>query len=471
MSGIKPRSSGSSTSGQAKLDEVTSLMESLRTDAKENNLDPSQRSARLEQVKIHGRDPKNADPIFTKEGIQTLAQHGFDSSSLATSREALRCLANALLLQPQTRQIFVDLGYAKKAAERLKTDNRDDEFLVSRILFLLTYETDLNFEGLVEQHQLADSINENIARHAKRFPKGLQGASQPAPMDDMALSETLKLMFNITHFNPDLAGSFSPSLPFLLKILCQSEIPRPPLQPPINYLINALLNLDLDGTKSQILSTNPLFPETDPKCNAEHIINILYKAIAQYPQSELDQVITPLLTLIRRIYEIAPEDVQHYTQSLLLPSDAERNKPLGKSDTLPSRLLNLSTSAPTPALRGNISSLLFELSGKDAATFVKNVGYGFASGFLMSNNIAVPENAVEAEVGSGSADVPVNPVTGQRLDAEAPDAGPPMTEEEKEREAERLFVLFERLKKTGVIDVKNPVEQARDEGRFEELDD
>ncbi len=41
-----------------------------------------------------------------------------------------------------------------------------------------------------------------------------------------------------------------------------------------------------------------------------------------------------------------------------------------------------------------------------------------------------------------------------------------MTEEEKEREAERLFVLFERLKATGVVDVKNPVER-----RFEEVDD
>ncbi|KAJ9640469.1 hypothetical protein H2199_006008 [Coniosporium tulheliwenetii] len=393
-------------------------MESLRVDAKENNLQPAQRSAKLEQLKIHGRDPKNADPIFTKE-----------------------------------------------------TDNRDDEFLVSRILFLLTYETNINFENLVDQHQLADSINENIARHAKRFPKRPQSASQPAPMDDMALSETLKLMFNITHFYPDLAGFFSPSLPFLLKILCQSEIPRPPLQPPINYLINALLNLDLDGTKSQIFSTNPLFPETDPICNAEHIINVLDKAIVQYPQSELDQVITPILTLIRRIYEIAPEGVQRGMQQRLLPTDDERDKPLGKSDTLSSRLLNLSTSAPTPALRGNISSMLFELSDKDAATFVKNVGYGFAAGFLMSNNIAVAENAVEAGARSGSADVPINPITGQRLDAEEPDTGPPMTEEEKEREAERLFVLFERLKKTGVIDVKNPVEQARDEGRFEELED
>lgn len=44
-----------------------------------------------------------------------------------------------------------------------------------------------------------------------------------------------------------------------------------------------------------------------------------------------------------------------------------------------------------------------------------------------------------------------------------------MTEEEKEREAERLFVLFERLKQTGVVDVKNPVEVAQQSGRFEEV--
>lgn len=47
-----------------------------------------------------------------------------------------------------------------------------------------------------------------------------------------------------------------------------------------------------------------------------------------------------------------------------------------------------------------------------------------------------------------------------------------MTDEEKEREAERLFVLFERLKKTGVIDVENPVAKAMRENpeRFQELD-
>ncbi|RUS34363.1 hypothetical protein BC938DRAFT_481003 [Jimgerdemannia flammicorona] len=47
-----------------------------------------------------------------------------------------------------------------------------------------------------------------------------------------------------------------------------------------------------------------------------------------------------------------------------------------------------------------------------------------------------------------------------------------MTDEEKEREAERLFVLFEKLK-TGVMDVENPISMAMREGkgRVEEIEE
>ena len=132
---------------------------------------------------------------------------------------------------------------------------------------------------------------------------------------------------------------------------------------------------------------------------------------------------------------------------------------------------------------------MFELSGKDASKFVQNVGYGFASGFLLSNNIQMPENALEAHaLANPETSYPVNPITGQRLDAEAPSNEEPMTQEEKEREAERLFVLFERyvlanailltdadayfsLKATGVVDIKNPVEEAYTSGRIQELPD
>merc|ERR1711881_769082 len=178
---------------------------------------------------------------------------------------------------------------------------------------------------------------------------------------------------------------------------------------------------------------------------------------------DLEQLATPVITLVRKIYPVAPDSIKKHIEFLLLPADVERDKPLGKSDTLSSRLLKLSTTATTPALRTSISAMMFEVSDSNAENFVKNVGYGFAAGFLMSQNMPIPQSAAEAfaasptTYGQSSAGAPINPVTGQRLD--------------KEREAERLFVLFERLKKTGVMDVVNPVEQAMREGRFEELPD
>jgi len=78
---------------------------------------------------------------------------------------------------------------------------------------------------------------------------------------------------------------------------------------------------------------------------------------------------------------------------------------------------------------------------------------------LFQQNIAIPENALEAFSTSDSEsshtrasqdsrnqlDGRVNPITGQLLEKEEKiDEGPPMTQEQKEREAERMFVLFER---------------------------
>ncbi|KAF2193345.1 hypothetical protein K469DRAFT_712087 [Zopfia rhizophila CBS 207.26] len=465
--------------GKEKLDQVNQILTKLKTDLDQPKLSSKQRNQLLEELKVHGRVKENADPIFTEDGIRTLACYAFKSTNSQISQEALRCLANALLLEVKTRQILVNTGYAPNTAEKLKSEDRDDEFLTSRILFLMTYDTDLNYEMLVNKHQLAESINLALARHSKRYSKSSRRLSQihSHPMDQMALSETLKLMFNITHFYPDLSDHFSKSIPHIFKILVRSKIPSPPLQAPINYLVNALINLDLEDKKGQqlkFLGMNAVFPKFDAKCNAEHLINILDNAIVAYTEKELDTTISPVLTLIRRVYEIAPENVKKYMEWLLLPTDEERSKPLGRSDTLSSSLLRLSTSAINTSLASSISAMMFELSGKDATKFVHNVGYGFASGFLVSNNIKMPENALEAHATSNSDPekaIPVNPITGQRLDMEDLVEGEPMSQEEKEREAEKLFVLFERLKATGVVDVKNPVEEAYQSGRIEELPD
>lgn len=376
----------------------------------------------------------------------------------------------------------MDIGYAPKAAERLKVDDRDDEFLISRILFLLTYNTRVNFEELVKQNQLADSINQQIARHAKVFStKSGRRKSEAMPMEGMSLVETLKLMFNITYYYPDLVSKFTPSVEPLVRLVVNHPLPTPPLQSPITYIFNALLNLDLASAekKSAIgpeARSSPLFPYSTPEEFIERLTSIFNKAIVTMPENELDQAAAPLCTLIRRLYELAQPQMKEWMRWIMLPSEKDRDKPLGVGDTMAARLLRLSCSPHLPTLRENISSLLFELSDKDANKFVKNIGYGFASGFLMNHNIEIPGTAAEASSMSDEtktdAGAAVNPITGQRLSAEAEvkPSEKDWTQEEKEREAERLFVLFEKLKATGVVSVKNPVQQAVEEGRFEEVE-
>jgi hypothetical protein len=457
-------------------------MNKLASDLQKINLLPHQRDALLEQLKVYGRDPANSDPIFTKEGIEVLTRHAFNSPSLATSRNALRCLANALLLRANTRQIFVDLGYEQKACNKLKNDNRDDEFLVSRIIFLTTYESNVDIEKLIDQYHLAENICLNLSRHTKQYVTKQKKVKELDPMEDMALIETLKLMFNVTHFCPQRIGAFSHALPHILTLLTKRAISSSkPLEPPTGPLVNALMNIPIEQ-KENLAS---LFPKGSPNVNVDRLHEILEKSIKVYADDELEQLVSPLLTLLRKVYENAPREVQRHMQRALLPSDADREKVLGRAESLASRLLRLSSNPTTPQVREATSTLLFDLSDKDARKFVQNVGYGFASGFLFQHNMSMPENALEAYSTSESEGSNarasqdsrdplagrVNPVTGQFLDREERLEEEPMTMEEKEREAERLFVLFERLKKTGVMSVKNPVETAFQEGRFLELDD
>ncbi|KAL8808329.1 MAG: hypothetical protein Q9182_000149 [Xanthomendoza sp. 2 TL-2023] len=469
-------------SGEAKEKEITRLMGILELDLEQKNLLPPQRNALLAELKTHIRVVEDSGPLFTPDGVKTLSRHSFDSNSMVTSREAAKCLANVLLLEKRTRQIFVDFGYPVMAAQRLKNDSREDELLNSRILFLITYDTAFDFSDLFDNYQLAESIHQNVLRHSKNYSKTGR-RDPPNAIDIQALSETLKLLFNLSQYYPRHLPALAKAAPSVLKILCRIHLATPVLQPPVTYLVNALLNLSVeyDDKPLKDSDSNPYFPKSDQYCNIDRFISILDNAVRTYAEEQLETLATPLVTLLRKVFEFAPSNVRPHMQSALLPSNSERSQPLGQSNTLASRLLRLSTSPVAPSLRESVSSLLFELSDKDATSFVRNVGYGFASGFLMTHDLPVPASATEGwSTGSTSEDLgeklasvdgkEINPVTGQikEMEPEAPEEE--MTEEEKEREAERLYVLFERLKATGVVNVKNPVEQAIDEGRFEEVE-
>lgn len=344
-----------------------------------------------------------------------------------------------MLIKAEARQIFVDLGYEPKACAQLKRDTWDDEFLVSRVIFLTTYGTNVELTKLIDDYGLAETITKKLAKHAELVTSA--GKAVAEPMQDMALVETLKLTFNVTHFCKAKVDKFAPLIPHVLTLLTKRNFESSkPLDGPFSPLVNSLVNLQLDKKEAHAL----LFPETGSQTLVvERLVKLLDLAMKNYGDNELEQTVTPLVSVLRLVYDSAPSEVKAFIRGKLLPAADDRQKVLGRSETLPARLLRNSTNALAPQLRDAISHLMFEMSGKDASKFVDNVGYGYASGYLFQNNIPVPKNAIGGGE-NGTSSRPVNPITGQFLDQESGPGLPEMTDIEKEREAERLFVLFER---------------------------
>ena len=287
----------------------------------------------------------------------------------------------------------------------------------------------------------------------------------------MALGETLKLLFSLAKQCPEKTD-LTPATRSMISILIDLENqPSKPVDPLITHLIDALHLCRIDED-----SHNIWFPEEDQTALVRRLISAVHITTANHKASEMDLKLSTTMILLLHLYAHAPDHVKEFTKQGLLPHEEERDKPLGQSDTPSARLLRLSTSGYTPQLRELIPELFFQLSDRNAETFVNNVGYGYASGYLTNNKIPfVPPSGNASQLAndgtSSSMRTDVNPVTGQFLAHEPQSAGPPMTEEEKIREAERLFVLFERLKATGVVDVANPVEEAARSGQLQELDE
>jgi len=221
-----------------------------------------------------------------------------------------------MLLKPAVRQIFVDLSYESKLCNRLKHDDRDDEFLVGRIIFLTTYGTNTNIEELIDQHHLAENINLNLARHTAFYDDKKKRKPKPDPMEDMALVETVKLVFNLTHHCPQRANAFTPAIPHIVTILRKREAgSEAPLEPPIGPLINSLLNLDLTSSDAN----SGLFPRSDTTGLVARLTELLDLGITSYKEVDLDTSVSPLVTLIKTLYSVAPKPVQKHLKQSMLP--------------------------------------------------------------------------------------------------------------------------------------------------------
>ncbi|CAI2168109.1 4425_t:CDS:10 [Funneliformis geosporum] len=448
------------------LDTKAELVSSLLTDLDETGVQQKWNDNALQVLKVLGRDAKGCDNLFSDEGFKILLIHAnllhpeSGSNETPVIQESLTCLANTLLLEESTRELFDKYKCVPGVCQFLKDEEISikTQFLLSRILFVMTVNPQPAVQSLIDDLGIIDILFKIVSKYVEE----LSGSNSSSREDInslpitrvMVLNEQLKLLFNLMMNDPkierdndlqekgksvDCPSKFEKLLLPVLKILLKiSRSMQIPLSPPHSHAIHALLNFPIEPYKSICKNENNL------DC--------------------FDEIITPLVVLIKKLAD-EDDNAKILIGRELLPDNVDRSKPLEKGDNLTSRLIRLMTSVMLPHLKDNVSELLFSLCDQDANLFVHNVGYGNAVGFLMNRNIMIPPSTT-AKYSEKS----INPITGQYYDNELPSLSN-MTDEEKEREAEKLFVLFERLKKTGVMNVVNPIEEAIKSGKFQEYEE
>ncbi|KWU44498.1 hypothetical protein RHOSPDRAFT_29266 [Rhodotorula sp. JG-1b] len=191
---------------------------------------------------------------------------------------------------------------------------------------------------------------------------------------------------------------------------------------------------------------------------------------------KVEEVLGPVVLLLRKLSMLS--EAQAAFRKLIFPDHMDRTLPLDRQPSLAGHLIRLMSSILLPNTAFGVGEFIYNLCDRSPEKLVRTIGYGNASGFLQNRQELIPPPPVEDDETAGttttsgdgartsSPRIRINPITGA-YDQKQPE-GPPMTEEDKEREAERLYTLFERMAHTGVISTENPVNRAKQEGRLEE---
>ncbi|KAB5592733.1 Synembryn-A [Ceratobasidium theobromae] len=523
---------------QAIIDDIVAAKAS-----KPSRLTTKDISLALAAVKSLGRVAAGSEVIATEQNLRHMLDLASDLGSPDASKQAMRCIANALLLVPTARDILVDLD-GDELCTRLYIDNPSVEylFLASRLLYFMSHTDGEFIARAVKQYKLPTLL-------AQRLESVLSAVQSDTPFARDALTDMLKLHFTAVNkyarlvaLNSDaILGEywddvFDPTAAPLVRLF--HSLPSPPsnpLAPPLTHVVHALLNIPVapyahllfpsdsnlsvqststrrsssSGTQSPRPSLSVDRPtgsavETSssggsPLARALNLLNrksspnrstsksptptsdsalralsLLQNLLAVHlpgtldPDDSavrnasklkgvvLDEVASPVVALVTR-FVLGDDGARARISAVVLPPDMDRSSPLEKRDDFLGRCLRLMTSVYYPTLKDGIGEMLYTICGSDGPALSAAIGYGNAAGFLYNRGIMAPPP------GSSAGD-DVNPITGTR---EVP-SGPPladMSDEEKQREAERLFVLFERMERMGMA--KNPIREAFHSGKFQ----
>ncbi|KIY61996.1 hypothetical protein CYLTODRAFT_494944 [Cylindrobasidium torrendii FP15055 ss-10] len=501
-------------------------------------------------VKTLGKNPTGSELLATPATLATLLSFAttFKDEPEAAS-EALRCIANTLLLFPEARTTFIErqVNGGDVCFNLLdKAMVPDQIFILSRILFLVTVSRSSLIISFVQDKRHGRTIIDVISTKLDILLICLLSG---AKLSREAMTDLLKLTFNLLVHYPKLVEStpqpgasqnkddkkvmgdaWHSDLDSLLAPLLRVFYSLPPTFPsplvsPLTHTLHALIAIPVTPALAPTWFSTPHSRAASSSSGSPQLVNVgesgspprastldralhvlqgrrnsrspsphphitgdvllraydlLEVTFAHYfpgdidvddisvrrrPKEEklddtLDDIGAPLILLITRLCLSDEAGARTRLRDWLLPADLDRSSPLEqRADTL-GRCIRLLSSVYHARLKDSVGEMLFAIANQDPSTLSAMVGYGNVAGFLFNKGIlSAPPPPTTDGVDIGSSDGrAINPITGNTMPQPEPEE---MTEEEKEAEMDKLFVLFDRLEKVGALPKdQNPIRKA-----------
>ncbi|KAF7340264.1 hypothetical protein MVEN_01945300 [Mycena venus] len=451
------------------------LIESLLKDlnAADSRISSKDNALALLALKTLGQDPTGAEALGTVSNLSILLELVISTKhDTKASNEALRCIANTLLLAGCSRSVFID-PKVKGSETCISLLETPSPFIVSlveekrngnTVIDILGRKVDLLLPSVTSGNKIAREAMVEVLKLTMRifihYLKYLDSKSEPDDASDNWCS-------NLDSIVPPLLRVFRALLP----------TSPSPIVAPLTNAIHTLIWIPVSLFPTDtILQTHSLlenaflhyFPDAlDPDDPSVRELAMSEAGPGSATDSSpLDLQLGPLVALIARQC-VADETARTRTRDWLCPADLDRSAAAGSLESRPDmlgRCLRLLGSVYHPQLKSTVGQMLFAMCNSDAATMSTLLGYGNVAGFLFSMNIMsappapAPSATTPAAVSAAAAEN-INPITGTAQEARPPD--PEMSSEEKEREMEKLFVLFDRLERTGTLPPsQNPIRRA-----------
>ncbi|XP_074519199.1 chaperone Ric-8A isoform X2 [Halichoeres trimaculatus] len=393
-------------------------------------------------------------------------------------KEAMKVLCNVVYNSTWAQERFSALRLLCGLTQRLSSSTSSSSpssvhFYELRLMFLMTalrpeLRTQLQQEGGVSI--LTAALESSLeAQWKNQYECELGPAAAPISLEaSQRIIEILKILFNITYSahrqepseeDASLYRHLVAILRLCLMRKCMLSDDTDELQSHTVNLLSALPLQCLD-----VLLTPPQQTDSQQSQSANmdcvHIL-LLFMERRLESGDRVKEKLTPVLNLLTESCR-AHRETRRYVRKHILPPLRDVSHRPEDGSTVKSRLIRLMTHLDTD-LKHCAADLIFVLCKENVRRFVKYTGYGNAAGLLATRGLLGGQTSVtlrsDTQYSSDSdSDTEeylqvkdrVNPVTG-RVEAEQPDPMEGMTEEEKEEEAKRLIMLFNKLSRDKII--------------------